>query len=196
MSFYNKIKTIAETMTNYTVIVDTSNGANIEFDNMVFPSILILIQQEGTYNTANSHYRDSANVKIVLFNKIPQDFNNSDVDTIKDSLKDDLIRLQHKIRYNFDFKINAIDLKYSIVYDEYDANLIGVVMNDVITERVGLNLACFNTPQLQQFTVDIKDQDGNIIETFTSSGEYFITLFSGVSDTITNNITTILDDII
>jgi len=183
-------------MSGYNVIVDTSNGANVEFDRLEMPAILILIQQSGTYNTANSHYRDSSNVRIVIFNKIPQGFKSTDIDTIKETLKEDLVRLHHKIRYNFDFKINSINLNYDLVYDEYDANLFGVVMNDVITERVGLNLACFNTPQPQQFTVEIKDQDGNIIETFTSSGEYFVTLFSGVSDTITNNVTTILDDII
>jgi hypothetical protein len=142
MSFYDKIKTIASTMSGYNVIVDTSNGANVEFDRLEMPAILILIQQSGTYNTANSHYRDSSNVRIIIFNKIPQDFKSTDIDTIKETLKEDLVRLHHKIRYNFDFKINSINLNYDLVYDEYDANLIGVVMNDTISERVGLNLAC------------------------------------------------------
>lgn len=176
MSFYDKIKNIAETITGYNVLVDTSNGANVEFDNITMPCILILIQQSGSYNTANSHYRDSANLRIFLFNKIVQDFNNEDVDAIKEQLKQDLILLHHRIRYNYDFKINTTSLNYEIVYDEMDANLFGVVINDTITERVGTNLACTETPQPQ--SVIIVDQDGNIIGTYEQGGTYTINIGS------------------
>jgi hypothetical protein len=196
MSFYDKIKTIAETMNGYNVIVDTSNGANVEFDKLEMPSILILIQQSGNYNTANSHYRDSSNVRIIIFNKIPQDFKNTDIDTIKESLKEDLVKLHHKIRYNFDFKINSTTLNYDLVYDEYDANLIGVVMNDTIIEIIGLNLACSINPQPQQFNVNILDQDDNIIKTFLSSGNYTVNILSGIQQVIGNTSTTIIQDII
>jgi len=46
------------------------------------------------------------------------------------------------------------------------------------------------------FVVEIKDQDGNVIQTFNTSGEYVITVLSGIKDTITSNVTTITDDII
>lgn len=46
------------------------------------------------------------------------------------------------------------------------------------------------------FTVEIKDQDGNILQTFNTSGEYTVTVLSGIKDTITSNATTITDDII
>lgn len=46
------------------------------------------------------------------------------------------------------------------------------------------------------FTVEIKDQDGNVIQTFNTSGEYVVTVLSGIKDTITSNVTTITDDII
>jgi hypothetical protein len=46
------------------------------------------------------------------------------------------------------------------------------------------------------FVVEIKDQDGNVIQTFTTSGEYVVTVLSGIKDTITSNVTTITDDII
>lgn len=46
------------------------------------------------------------------------------------------------------------------------------------------------------FLVEIKDQSGNVIRTFTTSGEYVVTVLSGIRDTITNNVTTIIDDII
>lgn len=46
------------------------------------------------------------------------------------------------------------------------------------------------------FTVEIKDQDGNILQTFNTSGEYTVTVLSGIKDTITSNVTTITDDII
>lgn len=46
------------------------------------------------------------------------------------------------------------------------------------------------------FTVEIKDQDGNVLQTFNTSGEYVVTVLSGIKDTITSNVTTITDDII
>lgn len=46
------------------------------------------------------------------------------------------------------------------------------------------------------FTVEIKDQDGNVVQTFNTSGEYIVTVLSGIKDTITSNVTTITDDII
>ncbi len=196
MSFYSKIKTIAQTMTDYNVIVDTTNGANVQFDTLEMPAILILVQQSGSINTNHAHYRDAANVRIILFNKIPQDFKDTDTDSIKDTLKNDLISLYHKIRFNFDFKVNTSELKYNIVYDEYDANLIGFVIDDTISERVGINLACDVTPQPQSFEVNILDQDGNIIRTFTTSGTYTVTLFTGIQQVIGNTSTTITQDII
>jgi hypothetical protein len=46
------------------------------------------------------------------------------------------------------------------------------------------------------FLVEIKDQDGNVVQSFNTSGEYVITVLSGIKDTITSNVTTITDDII
>lgn len=46
------------------------------------------------------------------------------------------------------------------------------------------------------FTVLIKDQNGNTLQTFITSGEYVVTVLSGIRDTITNNQTTITDNII
>lgn len=204
MSFYSKIKTIAETMIDYTVIVDTSNGANVDFDSLEFPCILILIQQAGKFNTSNSHYRDSSKVKISLLDKIPQDFDFNDTDTIKEDLKADLIELYHKIRFNFDFSINTDSLDYNVVYDDSDANLLGLIIEDTITERVGFNLACNSVPQPQEILVIVQDQDGNVLGTYTQNGTYTINIqptemigryinetFTG--DTITLNDTPITD---
>ncbi len=46
------------------------------------------------------------------------------------------------------------------------------------------------------FQVLIKDQDGNVLQTFTTNGEYVVTVLNGIKDTITSNVTTITDDII
>ena len=53
-----------------------------------------------------------------------------------------------------------------------------------------------STTSCGSFTVDIKDQDGNIIQTFNTSGQYTVTVLTGIKDTITSNITTIVDTII
>ncbi len=46
------------------------------------------------------------------------------------------------------------------------------------------------------FTVEIKDQDGNILQTFNTSGEYTVTVLSGIQQVIGNTTTTITQDII
>ena len=53
-----------------------------------------------------------------------------------------------------------------------------------------------STTSCGSFIVEIKDQDGNVIQTFNTSGEYVVTVLSGIKDTITSNVTTITDDII
>lgn len=173
MDINKKIEIIAQTITGYTVIVDTSNGANVELDKITMPCILIYTQQSGEYNTKNAHYRDSINLYVTILNKIPLGFKESDVENLRYQLKQDLTFLHYRLKHNFQFKINSDALKYQIVYDDFDANLIGLSFNDNVTEIIGVNLWCDN-PQPTSFVVVIKDEGGNIIKTFYSSGEYTI----------------------
>ena len=46
------------------------------------------------------------------------------------------------------------------------------------------------------FTVEIKDQSGNVLQTFNTSGEYTVTVLSGIQQVIGNTTTTITQDII
>ena len=46
------------------------------------------------------------------------------------------------------------------------------------------------------FTVEIKDQDGNVLQTFVTSGEYVVTVLSGIQQVIGNTSTTITQNII
>jgi len=176
MDVNNNIKLIAETISGYTVIVDSSNGANVKLDKTAMPCILIFIQDSGEYNSSNSHYRDSVNIKIAVLNKIHKGFIESDVDTIRATLKNDMVLLYHRLKNNFQFEVNTKSLKYEVVYDDFDANLIGVTFADNVKERVGVNLFCNPVPQPSGFEVIIKDQDGNILQIFTESGEYVVNL--------------------
>lgn len=142
MDINAKIKLIADTMSGYTVLVDSSNGANVQLSKIQMPCILIFIQDTGEVLSANSHYRDSVNIRVAFLNKIPKGFKESDVETMRYELKQDMFILFHKLKFDFQFKTNTESLRYEIVYDEFDDNLIGVVFNDNIKERVGLNLSC------------------------------------------------------
>lgn len=142
MDINAKIKLIAETMTGYSVVVDTSNGANVELSKITMPCILVFIQETGEFASNNSHYRDSVNIRVAFLNKMPKGFKESDVEAMRYALKQDMVILYHKLKFDFQFKINNETVRYEIVYDEFDDNLLGVVFNDNIKERVGLNLAC------------------------------------------------------
>lgn len=43
------------------------------------------------------------------------------------------------------------------------------------------------------FIVEIKDQDGNVIQTFNTSGQYVVTVLTSIQDTITANTSTIIE---
>ena len=45
------------------------------------------------------------------------------------------------------------------------------------------------------FTVEIKDQNGNVLQTFNTSGEYMVTVLSGIQQVIGNTTTTITQDL-
>ncbi len=53
-----------------------------------------------------------------------------------------------------------------------------------------------NTIVNNDFQVLIKDQDGNTLQTFNTSGEYIVEVLTRVRDTITANTTTIIDPIV
>jgi hypothetical protein len=196
MDINAKIKLIAETMTGYSVVVDTSNGANVELSKITMPCILVFIQETGEFVSNNSHYRDSVNIRVAVLSKMPKGFKESDVETMRYELKQDMISLYHKLKFDFQFKINGDSLRYEIVYDEFDDNLLGVVFNDNIKERVGINLQCVDNVPINVFEVVIKDQFGNVLKTFTSSGEYIVTAFSGIQQVIGNTSTVITQNII
>ena len=46
------------------------------------------------------------------------------------------------------------------------------------------------------FTVEIKDESGNVLQTFNTSGEYTVSVLSGIQQVIGNTSTTITQDII
>ena len=142
MDINAKIKLIAETMSGYTILVDSSNGANVQLSKIAMPCILVFIQDTGEVLSTNSHYRDSVNIRVAFLNKMPKGFKESDVETMRYELKQDMFILFHKLKFDFQFKTNTESLRYEIVYDEFDDNLLGVVFNDNIKERVGLNLSC------------------------------------------------------
>lgn len=52
------------------------------------------------------------------------------------------------------------------------------------------------TTSCGSFLVEIKDQDGNVLQTFNTSGQYVVTVLTGIRDTLTNNQTNIIDNIL
>lgn len=84
------------------------------------------------------------------------------------------------------------DLSISSHIGNYSCNLpinSGNILDDSYI-YVGNNLTAGN------FKVEIKDQLGNVIQTFNTSGEYIVTVLSGIKDTLTSNTTTVVDNII
>lgn len=66
----------------------------------------------------------------------------------------------------------------------------GTVFNNDYIYIAGSNAQCGS------FVVEIKDQDGNVIQTFNTSGEYTVNILTGIQQVIGNTSTTIIQDII
>ena len=54
----------------------------------------------------------------------------------------------------------------------------------------------FSSPGIGTSSVVIKDQNGNTIATVNGGGSYIVTVLSGINDTLTANVTTIIDNIL
>ena len=54
----------------------------------------------------------------------------------------------------------------------------------------------FSTPGGSTTSVTIKDENGNVIATINGGGSYSVTVLTGINDTLTANVTTIVDNII
>lgn len=106
---------------------------------------------------------------------------------------DDSISLTNFTEKNTDLTSgHYFDLSISSHIGNYSCNL-PISSGNILDENyiyTGGNI------QLGDFLVEIKDQSGNVLQSFNTSGEYIVTVLTGIKDTLTGNVTTIIDDII
>ena len=71
-----------------------------------------------------------------------------------------------------------------------------VIESELNSNFCDIPASSFVSPSGSTCSVTIKDQSGNVLATVNGGGSYTVTVLSGINDTLTANVTTIIDNII
>lgn len=87
-----------------------------------------------------------------------------------------------------------VSVDFTISYVNTNCGVCDIEDNDKDDDGDFIYIPC-STQKCDTFVVEIKDQDGNVLQTFNTSGEYMVTVLSGIQQVIGNTTTTITQDI-
>lgn len=181
------------------------------------------INERKALSSCDKEYNISARCKVVFYSFGGNDFTVSP-DKVKSKIINALSRLNFSqfvasiSEIKIDINGNSLDMEkifteetgrayegttwptlvsvdFTISYINTNCGVCDIEDNDKDDDEDFIYIPC-STQKCDIFVVEIKDQDGNVIQTFNTSGEYVVTVLSGIKDTITSNVTTITDDII
>ena len=88
-----------------------------------------------------------------------------------------------------------VSVDFTISYVNTNCGICDIEDNDKDDDGDFIYIPC-SSQKCDTFVVEIKDQDGNVLQTFNTSGEYMVTVLSGIQQVIGNTTTTITQDII
>lgn len=139
----------------------------------------------------------------ILIMDIPKKDKSNLIEVISDTeqILDDVIEILKKHSNDYD----VIGDPQTFPYDEQHSDWVSghraevMLQTDKKVTLCNIPADAFVDPAAPDYrTVEIRDQDGNVLATVQAgpNANYVVTVFSGVRDTLTANVTTILDDII
>lgn len=88
-----------------------------------------------------------------------------------------------------------VSVDFTITYVNTNCGVCDIEDNDKDDDGDFIYIPC-STQKCDAFLVEIKDQDGNVLQTFNTSGVYTVEVLQRIIDTITSNNTTIIDPLI
>lgn len=88
-----------------------------------------------------------------------------------------------------------VSVDFTITYVNTNCGVCDIEDNDKDDDGDFIYIPC-STQKCDAFLVEIKDQDGNVLQTFNTSGVYTVEVLQQILDTITANTATIIDPIV
>ena len=136
-----KIKKIVESIDGLNYEYNDWTRANVTLDNLPLPVCLYILPVYGSLLNKNGNFRDHPNAMIAFLDKAEFDFDGKDNEPTVEKMKYLAKKFVIAVNDSRMFRPLPENIPYSVVYDQLDVNLTGVVLNITLEEEVGM---CIN----------------------------------------------------
>ena len=131
-----KVKAIVEGM-GLTFVFNDWTRANLSLDASCLPACVYLLPVSGTLANKNGNFRDWPNAMIAFLDRAELDFNGESNEPAVERMKALAKRFIAEVNRSGMFSPLPAETPYSVVYDQLDANVTGVVLNVQLKELQG-----------------------------------------------------------
>jgi hypothetical protein len=140
--------------------------------------------------------------EILVFDKVNvvDTLNASNIEVLSDAeqILNDIIKILRKETDNYDLigepDLEPFEARYTDVVTGYKTEV--VIASELNSNYCDIPASSFVSPGGSTTSVTIVDQDGNVLATVNGGGSYLVTVLTTINDTITANVTTVVDNII
>lgn len=133
----NKVKQIVDDMKSLHFVYDDWARANVRFDREQLPAFLFILPVAGAMHYKNNNFRDAPKCLFAFIDKTEFDFDGETNEAIVDRMKNEAKRFIVAVQESGHFKPIAEKIPYSVLYDQLDPNVTGVVVEMQLEEIIG-----------------------------------------------------------
>lgn len=133
----DKVKELVEDMGRLNFVYDDWARANVRLDNEQLPAFLFIVPVAGELHMKNNNFRDAPHCLFAFLDRAEFDFDGEENESTIDRMKTEAKRFIVALQQSGKFKPQDEPIKYSLVYDELDPNLTGIVLEMQLEETVG-----------------------------------------------------------
>lgn len=133
----DKVKKLVEDMARLNFVYDDWARANVRLDNEQLPAFLFIVPVAGELHLKNNNFRDAPHCLFAFLDRAEFDFDGEENESTIDRMKNEAKRFVVALQQSGKFKSQDEPIKYSLVYDELDPNLTGIVLEMQLEETVG-----------------------------------------------------------
>lgn len=133
----DKVKELIEDMGRLNFVYDDWARANLRLDNEQLPAFLFIVPVAGELHMKNNNFRDAPHCLFAFLDRAEFDFDGEENESTIDRMKNEAKRFVVALQQSGKFKPQDEPIKYSLVYDELDPNLTGIVLEMQLEETVG-----------------------------------------------------------
>lgn len=149
-SVERKINKVVQRMGGLTYIFDNWQTANIKLDRKVLPAVINVLPVSGEINLSPTKMRDYPNCLLAFVDKADFDFDGTENDRTLERCKNLAMEFILTCNQSGFFEQIEGSIRYSVLYDKFDVNVTGIVLELQLKELQGINL-CADKPIKEYF---------------------------------------------